>query len=142
MASSKYFTLTVDGWARKIGEEHILNFQACTLGASIFLDMQPTGTHHQTAQFIADALYATVVKHKLQDKIVALVTDNAANMKTAWEIFEKQLGRKIITFGCLAHVMNLFLKVRHCSLKTNHLSVDECMAAGPFRAGNGQASCC
>lgn len=51
-----------------------------------------------------------VAEHRLEKKLVALVTDNAANMKAAWHILELDFPG-VIFLGCLAHCLNLFLTV-------------------------------
>lgn len=41
-------------------------------------------------------------------KVFGLVTDNAANMKAAWNILkEENCNTNLFTYGCLAHSLNL-----------------------------------
>ena len=48
-------------------------------------------------------------KHGLKDRLAALVTDTPRVMKAAWRLLEAKLPG-IITFGCICHVLDLFLK--------------------------------
>ena len=123
MASTPYIGLTTDGWSRKIGEEHVLNFQACSPGRSIFLDMAVTA-ESCTGEYIASKLSDMVDTHNLSEKLVGVVTDNASNMKKAWVELAKKRNKKLICLGCIAHVLNLFLQVYllHFTLPNNDSS--------------------
>ncbi len=60
-----------------------------------------TGSHtnQQTGEYIAQSLHNIVDKHKLQDKDVALVMDNAANIKLSWRLFAAKLDHCVACFG-------------------------------------------
>ena len=58
--------------------------------------------------YIADELKA-VINDLGPQKVFALVTDNAANMKAAWSKVEESYPH-ITPIGCAAHALNLLLK--------------------------------
>jgi hypothetical protein len=53
---------------------------------------------------------SAVERHNLESKVVAFVSDNASTMKVAWDGLH-ELYPQLITIGCVAHSLNLFLKV-------------------------------
>ena len=64
----------------------------------------------QHAHLQPDMLYLlTVINDLGPQKVFALVTDNAANMKAAWSKVEKSYCH-ITLIGCAAHALNLHLK--------------------------------
>ena len=50
----------------------------------------------------------TVIKEIGPSKVFAICTDNAANMRRAWEIVQVEF-KHIHAYGCLAHVLNLVI---------------------------------
>jgi hypothetical protein len=44
-----------------------------------------------------------------QDKVRAVITDNAANMKLAWRLLKDKYPT-LITYGCQAHGLNLLIR--------------------------------
>jgi hypothetical protein len=63
-----------------------------------------------SGEFIAEKLLQAThdIEQKTGKQIAAIVTDNAANMKKAWEIVKQEKPR-ILTYGCVAHIINLFI---------------------------------
>ena len=107
----EYCSLTSDGWNRTIGTEHIINYQACSLGRSIFVDAVSLMAESITAKLIAENAAAVLEQQQISDKVIAYVTDNGANFKASWSLLQELLPNLKIYFGCLAHGLNLFLKV-------------------------------
>lgn len=77
--------LTADGWTSVVGES-IVNFCVCEPSA-LFVGSEMTSDVSHTADFMAD-----LISKKIEEigamKILALVTDNDANMRAAWNIIK------------------------------------------------------
>ena len=67
-----------------------------------------TRDNRHTSLYIADELKA-VINDLGPQKVFALVTDNAVNMKAAWSKVEESYPH-ITPIGCAAHALNLLLK--------------------------------
>ncbi len=93
-----------DGWSNVHG---IINY-IVTTPQSIFYKSTDTKDNRHTGPYIADQLKA-VINDLGPEKVCALVTDNAANMKVAWA-HVKETYPHITTIGCAAHALNLLLK--------------------------------
>jgi hypothetical protein len=59
-----------------------------------------------------------------QSNIIALTTDNAANMKVAWREVKKEYP-SVITLGCGSHMISLLLGVSNlnCTLKIIYILI-------------------
>ena len=73
----------------------------------VFHKSVDTKENRHTCQYIADEL-KVIINDLGPDKVFALVTDNAANMKVAWAHVEETYPQ--ITIGCAAYTLNLLLK--------------------------------
>lgn len=102
-ASDTYITLLTDGWTDVTGKS-VINYVACTPVPVFVASTQPRVAH--TAQYIAD----DILEHaaKVGDKVVAVCTDNAANMRAAWRLINDKMP-EIVTYGCASHGLNLLL---------------------------------
>ena len=65
-------------------------------------------TNSHTAEFLAEKI-DTVLSEIGYDKITAIVTDNASNMKLARQIIHEK-HPKILNLNCIAHCINLVSK--------------------------------
>lgn len=63
------------------------------------------GADSHTAEYLADQIIK-VVKDVGPMKIKGICTDNAANMKKAWDLIQEQYPH-IQSYGCAAHTLNL-----------------------------------
>ncbi len=93
-----------DGWSNVQG---IINYIATT-PQPVFYKSTDTKDNRHTGPYIAEELKA-VINDLGPEKVCALVTDNAANMKVAWA-HVKETYPHITTIGCAAHALNLLLK--------------------------------
>jgi hypothetical protein len=103
--TSDCVTLVSDGWSNIRGEG-IINFIACTPQPVFFKSIDTKDNRH-TGAYIADQLKA-VIEEIGPNKVYATVTDNAANMKSAWTEIEEAYSH-ITPIGCSAHGLNLLL---------------------------------
>jgi hypothetical protein len=98
------FTLTADGWTNP-GHNSVINFCVCEPKA-MFVGSRLANVAHDK-EFIVE-----VLTDKLNEvgpgKILGICTDNAANMKSAWEDIMKRY-RHIVCYGCTAHGLNLLM---------------------------------
>lgn len=74
----------------------------------IFHKAIDVSTESRTGNFIT-GIRSTAIEEVGPHKVYALVTDNAKNMKAAWGILENKYPH-LITFGCVAHGLNLLVK--------------------------------
>lgn len=84
----------------------VVNFCLCEPKAMFRGSVLCTESH--TAEYMSQLIIDKI--HEIgAEKIFALVTDNAANMKAAWVLVKQQFPH-IICFGCAAHGLNLLMK--------------------------------
>ncbi|XP_072564792.1 uncharacterized protein [Paramormyrops kingsleyae] len=95
-----------DGWSNIRGQG-IINYIITTPQPEFYKSVDTKENRH-TGQYIADEL-KVIINDLGPDKVFALVTDNAANMKVAWAHVEETYPH-ITTIGCAAHTLNLLLK--------------------------------
>jgi hypothetical protein len=104
-ASAGQLTIATDGWTNQRSES-IINYVAQTRQQSIFLKTEVTGSERHTGSMIADRLKATIEEVGGEEAVIAVVTDNASNMKAAWPELEERYPR-LLTIGCASHIVNL-----------------------------------
>lgn len=95
-----------DGWSNVRGQG-IINYIVAT-PQPVFYKSTDTKDNRHTGPYIADEL-KTVINDLGSEKVFAVVTDNAPNMKVAWAHVEETYPH-ITTIGCAAHSLNLLLK--------------------------------
>ncbi|KAF2902631.1 hypothetical protein ILUMI_03553 [Ignelater luminosus] len=72
-------------------------------------DTVSTEEHSHTGQYVAEQIEAVFTDIGI-NKVIACCTDNAANMKKAWDLLREKYADKPISFyGCAAHTLNLFV---------------------------------
>uniref|UniRef100_A0A915ETY4 DUF659 domain-containing protein n=1 Tax=Ditylenchus dipsaci TaxID=166011 RepID=A0A915ETY4_9BILA len=99
-------TVSSDGWS-DINTNKIINVVVHTPKPYLYNSIDTKEEVHDgkyIAKILAEEIEA-VGKHK----VVAVVTDHAANMRKAWEILEKAYPW-ILFEGCKAHMLNLAAK--------------------------------
>ena len=74
----------------------------------VFIKSVSTGEIQLTGHNIANII-KEVITHIGVNKVTAVVTDNAANMRAAWDILEAEYSH-IFCNGCAAHTFNLLVK--------------------------------
>ncbi|XP_065656491.1 uncharacterized protein LOC136081958 [Hydra vulgaris] len=92
-----------DGW-NNIRNDGIINF-VVTVPQPIFWTSIEIGAESHTGEYMAN-----IVKKIICDvgpmKVLGVCTDNAANMKKAWQLIVTEFPH-IYPYGCLAHTLNL-----------------------------------
>lgn len=83
LAGAVYITLATDGWSRKQGDRHIINFMACYPGNAVFIDMHAAGAEKVTASYMFDSIQECLTNHGLKQKLAAVVTDTPNVMKVS-----------------------------------------------------------
>ena len=109
-----------------MGGQGIINFIIST-PQLVFYNSTDTRDNRQTSPYVAGEL-KVVINDLGPQKVFALVTDNAANMKAAWSKVEESYPH-ITPIGCAAHVLNLFLK-DIMALKTMGYTLQESQGNG------------
>lgn len=92
---SKYVCITSDGWTNNRSES-IINFMV-TLPKPLFWKALETKESSHTAEYISEKL-EEVINEIGEHKVVAVLTDNAPNMKKAHRILMNKFN-KIIFIG-------------------------------------------
>ena len=101
-------TMSMDAWTAPNGD-HIRNYIAVTDGGLDFmLDAEDVGQASQTADAIGEACLAKVEEVGV-DSFVAVVTDNAANETTSWDVITDKYP-EILCTGCACHAASLMYK--------------------------------
>ncbi|XP_023319349.1 uncharacterized protein LOC106654530 [Trichogramma pretiosum] len=100
-------TLTVQSDSyTNINKEGIINFVVNT-PEPVFYKSVETKAESQTAQHLTDQI-CSVVEEINPNKTIAVVTDNAAYCRKAWELVEQRYAHNpIFGYGCAAHGFNL-----------------------------------
>ena len=88
----EFVSITTDGWSN-IHRSSIINYMITT-PKPIFYKSVPTKEERHTAQNIAAGIKQTIEEIG-EEKVVAVVTDNAANMKAAWSILKQIYPQKV-----------------------------------------------
>jgi len=122
---STVVSISADGWSNVRGERFLHIMVCCPkplLWDSVDISESAVPGEHDpscSGEFIADKLLAAIrdIEEKTGKRVVAIVTDNAANMKKAWELVKRERPM-ILTYGCVAHIINLFIGdlVKHCGV--------------------------
>ncbi|CAG8751801.1 21071_t:CDS:2 [Gigaspora rosea] len=103
---TQFLCLVTDGWSN-IRKDSIINFMITT-PKPLFYKSVHTKEDQYTAQNIAEGI-DKVMQELGVNKFVAVITDNASNMKAAWRILKNQYPTKVF-LGCWAHGINLWIK--------------------------------
>ncbi|KAJ8544394.1 hypothetical protein ON010_g11872 [Phytophthora cinnamomi] len=112
MAGQAHVGVSYDGWANPKREKLVNVVVPAPNMAPVHVCTIATGAESQTGPYMAMLMVRVV--DWLGDiigagKIATITTDNAPNMKKAWEIIEAECG--ISCNGCAAHTINLLLKM-------------------------------
>jgi hypothetical protein len=127
--ASDHFSLVTDGWSN-VRNEHLVNFVVLIPNSKpFFLKSVSTAGVNQTSKAIADEIFK-VIEELGPKKCVSVVTDNAANMRGAWDLIESKYPH-IFANGCGAHVMNLLIK-DICCLDNLKSIIDNCQSVSKF----------
>jgi len=103
------FSITTDGWSN-IRLYHLVNFIIIIPGRSpFFMKAVDTKGVQQTGENIASQIIEIIDGIGYSRRLVAVVTDNAACMKNAWDIIEEKYPW-VYCAGCSAHDTNLLIK--------------------------------
>jgi hypothetical protein len=100
-------TLVSDGWSNGRSESFI-NYLLVSRTEAIFLKSVATGKDRHTGLYIAEGL-KEVIEEVGREKIVAVTTDNASNMRSALAEVKKEWP-DLFTMGCSAHMTNLLVE--------------------------------
>ena len=103
--AGRQVTLVSDGWTNQRSES-VINYIAVTRQEAIFLKAETTGSARHSSELIANGLKKTIEELGGTDKVVAVVTDNASNMKGSWAALEESYPG-LVTAGCASHIVNL-----------------------------------
>ena len=106
VAESDAVAIICDGWSN-IRHEPIINF-LISVPQSVFWKLIHTEMRCHTGEYIAEAVSGVIdeVKQECGKMPIALVTDNASNMKKYWKHLREKYS-KLTCYGCAAHSMNL-----------------------------------
>ncbi|KAG5666047.1 hypothetical protein PVAND_017768, partial [Polypedilum vanderplanki] len=123
LANNKNLSLISDGWTN-ISGDHIVNYCIkCPQMPTLFYKSINTSGTSQTSEEIARQI-STILETLGSEKFVSVVTDNASNMRAAWNLIERSYPH-ISCNGCSAHMINLLIK-DILELEPNNNIIKEC----------------
>lgn len=103
-----FFSLCTDDWSN-VRKEHLVNFVVhLPEQKPVFWCAMDTSSERQDAQTIAWPILEVAEELDVK-RTVALVTENAGNMKAAWTI-GREAHPSMLTSGCAARVLYLFIQ--------------------------------
>ena len=115
------------GWS-SVKNKGLVNIVA-TCPDPVFMATIDTSGHSHTVWYLA-VLIAEKIEKIGEEKVLALVTDNAATMKRAWEILKTRFPR-LLSYRCSAHSMDLLAK-DICKLLCVQPIVEQAMAVSEY----------
>ena len=107
---NKVVTMQQDGWSTPANEPVILTSVTCE-GVGYFIDAQLTGSKSKTAEACQEMLTESkaFAEETFGCHVRSVVTDNAPAMTKMRDGLERD-DQDLITYGCLAHYLNLIGK--------------------------------
>ncbi|RLN98123.1 hypothetical protein BBJ28_00016002 [Nothophytophthora sp. Chile5] len=112
LEAKPFVALVTDGWADP-NNQSIVNFVLCTpYNSPVFWASIATGDNRHTAEYMAQQIEKVITDIEATigaGKMSSIVTDNASNMKAAWDLL-KQNRSELFCNGCGAHMLNLLIK--------------------------------
>lgn len=120
LAQAEYIALTTDSWTSASHEQyvavtaHFLDDE--TSIQSYMLECIPDVQRH-TAQNLANLIKAVCVDWKIEDKIIAVTADNAANIQNAINLLKWR------SVPCFAHTLNLVVQSALTEIKDTQAKV-------------------
>ena len=93
LEKKEYLCLTSDGWSN-VNRTSIINYMV-TIPQPLFYKSVSTHEERHTAESISAGIKQTM-NEVGEEKVVAIITDNAANMKAAWKILKNEYPHKVI----------------------------------------------
>ena len=99
-------TVMCDGWSNT-RHEPIIKF-TLSVPQPVFWKSTHTELESHTGEYIAEKVSEVIqeVKQECGKMTVAVVTDNASNMKKAWKLLARK-HPELTCYGCAAHSLNL-----------------------------------
>ena len=107
ISTANAIVLQSDGWTSVKGKS-LINFMAVCDHTPVYLGTTDSKTDSHTGTYIAN-----LIKSKITEigpsKVFALCTDNAANMRLAWNLLLQDFP-SLVCFGCAAHGLSLYAR--------------------------------
>jgi hypothetical protein len=122
-----FLALTSDGWT-DVSSNRLVNVVVHTPKPYLFATIDASMEEH-TGAYIC-TLLAEKIEKLGPKKIIAVVTDNAANMKLAWRLLEEKYPW-IIFDGCKAHFVDLAAK-DFCKVDDVSAFINDCLKVAKF----------
>lgn len=123
LEETSFICLTMDGWTSCSNQGyigvtcHFINSMSMTM-TSAALDTIPVLTDEKS-ETLKQIMQDLLVEWKIESKICCIVTDNAPNMIKAVELLKKR------HLPCIAHTLNLTIKLSLKPFKDNHPKEEE-----------------
>jgi hypothetical protein len=112
VSGKRYVAVAMDGWSNSRRQSLINVIMLYPEMSAIVWATKCTGDAVKTGPFIANFVLEVIedIETQCDDvEVVSLSTDNAKNMKSAWEILEAEQSGFFCT-GCTSHTLNLLMK--------------------------------
>ncbi|OWY99299.1 hypothetical protein PHMEG_00029717 [Phytophthora megakarya] len=108
----QHVAIVCDGWSDP-NSESVVNFMVTSpFIRPIFWSSERCGDRQHTGEYMASALRKVIQEVEEvtgKGSVCGVVTDNASNMRKAWELFMEKMSH-LTCHGCAAHTINLLLQ--------------------------------
>jgi hypothetical protein len=101
-------TLVSNSWSNQRSKS-VTNYLVTSRQHLIFIRSEVLGAERHTSEVIARGLSSKIDKLGGRGAVVAVTTDNAANIRASWPELEKRYPR-LLTLGCASHTVNLLVE--------------------------------
>ncbi len=93
LEKEEYLCLTSDGWS-DVNKTSVINYMVM-IPQPLFYKSISTYEEQHTVKNISEGI-KQIINEIGEEKVVGIITDNAANMKAAWRILKNEYPRKVI----------------------------------------------
>uniref|UniRef100_A0A914D7Z1 DUF659 domain-containing protein n=1 Tax=Acrobeloides nanus TaxID=290746 RepID=A0A914D7Z1_9BILA len=104
--NAEFISISADGWS-DVCSNSIINVIAHVPEPFLIISIDTENNRH-TAEYIAEIL-SQEIERVGPEKVIGLITDNAANMKAAWRILQQKYPW-LLCYGCKNHIFHLTTK--------------------------------
>ncbi|KAJ9507924.1 hypothetical protein QJQ45_021273, partial [Haematococcus lacustris] len=124
LTRAQFFALTLDGWSRTQGSEHLLGFCAALPGgSSVFLDVVLTQDHSVTSDFMLAKITQILEKHNLRVLSIPATSAATERLFSAFKFIWSDRRSRLL-LGRMWIMSYVFFNTRVMTRKEHHASAE------------------